>query len=259
MILPQLHPDDSELTGDPMLDDDEELKTGFADMDINIKKFYKEGIGVSQLTSSISFDDKTDEGCTTDVRGFVYHCRTWYKRASENNTLIVGTTMNGTQGYTKQDNHDYGPLKPCPCPKWGIRLTLANTFHGSTSTTPNPRHVLFPWHTAILDNDLTLEIPGQHDWEEVAKCHRDLEAPLRGVGGDAVTKDRPPFRFPAAVSMESSSALCDALIGRRKYKNPVIIMEAQIVLGKDDKVAMDYINQTRKRLVDNYLKCVQKV
>ena len=59
--------------------------------------------------------------------------------------------------------------------------------------------------------------------------------------------------------MESSSALCDALIGRRKWNDPFVIMEAQLVLGKDDEAAMKYIDETRKKLVDNYLRCVAKV
>ena len=103
---------------------------------------------------------------------------------------------------------------------------------------------------------MTLEIPGQHTWEEISQCHRDLVAPYRGVGGEVVTKDRPPFRFPAAISMESTSALCDALIGRRKWNNPIVIMEAHIVLGEDDVAAMDYVNRTRRKLVENYLKSV---
>jgi len=56
--------------------------------------------------------------------------------------------------------------------------------------------------------------------------------------------------------MESTSALCDALIGRRKWIDPMVIMEANIVLGKDDIAAMNYINQTRQKLVENYLRSV---
>jgi hypothetical protein len=257
-FIPQLSSDDG-LRDASMYGAHKQLKTGFEHMDINIKKFYEEGIGASQLTSSLSLDNETKDGCTVIVPQFFDRCPEWYEEACKNKTLQVGVTTNGTKGYTKQDRKKYGRPKPYPCPMWAIRLTLPNMFHGSTKTTPNQRRVLYPWHTAISEDHLTLEIPGQHDWEEVARCHRDLEAPLRGVGGDAVTKDRPPFRFPAAVPMESSSALCDALIGRRKWNDPVVIMEAQLVLGKDDEAAMKYMNETKKKLVDNYLRCVAKV
>ena len=57
--------------------------------------------------------------------------------------------------------------------------------------------------------------------------------------------------------MESSSALCDALLGRRRYTDPAVHREAQILLGDDDAAAMEYIQTTRAKLIDNYLKLVE--
>jgi hypothetical protein len=135
-------------------------------------------------------------------------------------------------------------------------LTHPGNLHGSTKITPRQRRVIYPWHTSIADNHKDLEIPGQHTWDELAACYRDLEAPSQGVGGESVTHSRPPFRFPAAVAMNSSSALCDALIGRRKWTDPSVIYEAGLVLGKDNDVATQYIAHTRQILITNYLKMV---
>ena len=230
--------------------------TGFEHMDINIDKFISDGIGVSQLTSSLSLDDETDDGCTVVVLGFFRHFLEWNQRRIERNAHPAGTTTDANKAYTKEDRNEFGRPVPQPCPAGGIRLTLPNMIHGSTKKTPKQRRVIYSWHTSIADDHQTLEIPGQHTWDEISRCHQDLIAPLRGVGGDLVTHDRPPFRFPAAISMESTSALCDALIGRRKWIDPMVIMEANIVLGKDDIAAMNYINQTRQKLVENYLRSV---
>jgi len=233
--------------------------TGFLHMDINIDKFLSDGVGASQLTSSISLDDELEDGCTVVVPGFWRHTLEWHTLRSERHARPAGTTTDASKSYTPQDEERFGKPIPCPCPAGGIRLTRPNIIHGSTKKTERQRRVIYSWHTSIADDHHELEIPGQLSWEEVAACHRDLEAPKRGVGGEPVVHDRPPFRFPAAVSMNSSTALCDALIGRRKYTDPLVIHEANILLGDDDQAALDYIRMARTKLVNNYLDSVRSM
>jgi hypothetical protein len=59
--------------------------------------------------------------------------------------------------------------------------------------------------------------------------------------------------------MESSSALSDALIGRRKWDDPMVIYEANLVLGTDDNAALQYVHETRQKLVHNYIRCVENM
>jgi hypothetical protein len=79
-----------------------------------------------------------------------------------------------------------------------------------------------------------------------------MKAPRRGVSGDTVSFSRPLSRFAAGVHMPSSSALSDALIGRRSYDDPEVLMERDILLGHDKDAAQQYINQTRTHLVANF-------
>jgi len=52
--------------------------------------------------------------------------------------------------------------------------------------------------------------------------------------------------------MPSSSALRDALIGRRSYEDPEVLMEGDIILGVDPAAAQQYISHTRNNLVANF-------
>ena len=91
------------------------------------------------------------------------------------------------------------------------------------------------------------------DWEEVAGCHRDLEAPSRGVGGDRPRHLLPPFRFPGAIWMESSYALGDALLGRRKWTDEEAISQRNMVLGDDDELARQFVGEARGKMVEKFL------
>jgi hypothetical protein len=170
------------------------------------------------------------------------------RRPSKNSS-----TTNAKKNYLPDDERDFGRPVPVPCLAFEVRITLPNIIHGSTNKTERQRRVIFPWHTSIQPDHTTLERPGQLTWEEVSRCHRDHQAPIRGVGGDLVSRDRPPYPFPAALSMNSSSALCDALIGRRRWDDPMVSMEKGMLLGTDDNAALTYVTRTRERLVENFL------
>ena len=77
-------------------------------------------------------------------------------------------------------------------------------------------------------------------------------APRRGVGGDTVSFSCPLYRFAAGIHMPSSSALSDALIGRRSWDDPEVLLERDILLGTDVQASYDYVRHTRKELVKNF-------
>lgn len=56
------------------------LRIGFLHMDINVRDYVKYGIGRDQLTSSVSLDDETPDGCTVLLPGFNHNCREWFDR-----------------------------------------------------------------------------------------------------------------------------------------------------------------------------------
>jgi hypothetical protein len=235
---------------------------GFLHMDINIKRRIESGIGANQLTTSVSFDDETDDGCTVLVPGFYHHAQAWYdqlKARGQLDRFNGRVTSASSDLYTRADKDAFGEPEPFPCQSGGVRITRSETIHGSTPRVLNRRRVAFPWHTAIQDDHETLEIPGQHTWSEIAVCHRDMIAPTRGVGGNSAGASRPKSPFPAGIQMPSISPLCDALIGRRRWTDPEVLEERDIVLGPDNELAMRYIQDMRLKAVDIFCSCFPKM
>src|SRR4030095_11236151 len=119
-----------------------------------------------------------------------------------------------------------------------LRITRSEIIHGSTGLAKTRRRVVYIWLTGIKEDHDKLDDENMLRWAEVVACHRDLVAPQRGGGGDKGGRALPPFRFPAAVYMESSYALGDALLGRRKWSDPEVLEQRDILLGNDDDAAL---------------------
>lgn len=150
------------------------------------------------------------------VPGFMLHIRQWNERVKEclNRASLTGHPTKGLKNYTLEDQKDFGIPQPSLCPAFGVRLTLSLVLHGSTAPATQLGRVIYPWFTAIQSDHETLEMPGQHSWSEVSNLYCDLEAPFIGVTGNSITQDKPPYRFPAAIKLDSVSPLLDELVGR---------------------------------------------
>jgi len=234
-------------------------RTGFLHLDLNIPDYIDFGRGGNIISSSISLDGEDHDGCTLVVPGFHRHIQSWHERRDDRGKHSAATTTDCSSRYRQEHRAIWGPPVAQPCPAFGLRLTRPEIIHGSTTTAPRRRRVIYTWHTGIHPDHLTLENPGNLDWNEVAACHRDLEAPVRGVGGEMPTHSVPPFRFPAALLMESSYALGDALLGRRKWNDPEVLLERDILLGADDNKANQYIAEKRRKLLSKFHKAFAKL
>jgi hypothetical protein len=119
--------------------------------------------------------------------------------------------------------------------------------------------VIYSGFTGILNDHATLEKRGMLSWQEVAACHRDLEAHSQGVNGEIPTHSQPPFRFPAAVYLESALALTNALVSYRKWTDIEILMERNILLGPNQSHSLAFIHEIRLRQVTNLKKAYNKL
>ena len=234
-------------------------RTGFLHLDINIDKYFSpQKTGLDQLTSSVSLDEEDDDNCTVVVPGFHNHVRKWHKRVKHRlGQTLGGSTTEGTHNYRAEYAKLYGYPKPIPCSPFGVRLSLPTILHGSSERATKTRRVIYPWFTAIGDDHEQLEMPGQHSWSDVARLHRDREAPERGVSGK-VAAGRPPYPFPAAVKLGSVSPLSDALVGRRRWDDDEVLLERDVLFGEDNDQALALLETVRKKLyaevVDGYAK-----
>ncbi len=233
--------------------------TAFLHLDLNMREFIRSSQGANILSSSISLDEEQKDTCTLVVPGFHRHIHEWHKRRVTRGEDSTGTTTNCNHQYRPEDRTEWGTPVACPCPAFGLRLTRPEIIHGSTPKCCRRRRVIYAWHTGIQSDHLTLENPGTLNWEGVAACHRDLEAPARGVGGEIPTHSVPPFRFPAAIYLESSYPLGDALLARRRWDDPEVVLERNILLGPDHDLALNYVEEKRKKMVKKFRKAFSKL
>ena len=114
--------------------------------------------------------------------------------------------------------------------------------------------VLQGWYCAIDDqhNLIGSDDDSTLTWSGIAACHRDLEAPDRDINGQTPWFGRPDYRFPGSVVLQSSSALGDALVGRRKWTDPQVVEERDVLLGSDREKSLRYVTAVRARLLARY-------
>jgi hypothetical protein len=227
--------------------------TGFLHIDLNIDEYDKNRQGVDRLTSSLSLSHENERNCTVVVPGFHKFIDSWLERMKQRRQKADNhgaSTIDGSKRYLPEDERDFGKAIPTPCPRFGLRFSLATIMHGSTPHADQDRYVIYAWHTRINPND-QLELFGQHSYSELRTCHLDMEAPTKGVSGDDVKKDRPPYPFPGNIHMKSSTALGDALIGRRTYDDWHVLKELCILFGSDDQKAKSYVKNGRRKLIEN--------
>jgi hypothetical protein len=238
-------------------------RTFFMHLDINLDEYFSsDQIGHDQLTSSVSLDNEDNMNCTCVVPGFTRHVKKWHQRVKNRLEIetMGGRKTEAAKNYTAEDAALFGSPQPCPCPAFSIRVTYPTILHGSSKAATITRKVVYPWYTAIQSDHETLEIPGQHTWSELAALHRDLEAPVCGVAGERISQARPPYRFPGAVMLASVSPLSDALVGRRRWTDPEVLHERNVLLGSDGVAALKLISEIRSSiyhaLIDAYQRLV---
>jgi hypothetical protein len=93
-------------------------------------------------------------------------------------------------------------------------------------------------------------------WSEVAACHRDMDAPTKGVNGDKPKHFTDQFK--PAILMETSYPLGDALLGKRKWIGEVLD-DRDVLLGPDDELAMRFVQEVRERLLDSFCRAFAKL
>jgi hypothetical protein len=97
-----------------------------------------------------------------------------------------------------------------------------------------------------------MENPNCMNWEELSRCHRDLVGPVKESLGDQPRKGVAGVRFPGAIPVRSAYSLPEALVGLKRWTDPDVIFERDILLGLKDHEALELAKNIRKQLVDTY-------
>jgi hypothetical protein len=91
-------------------------------------------------------------------------------------------------------------------------------------------------------------------WDDISRAHLKLDIPQKLPSGQSFIHNKPGFRYPAATKLDSSNAVCDALVGVRLWTNPQVLRECDILLGLDDDEIKRLVANIKVRLVEGYKK-----
>jgi len=110
----------------------------------------------------------------------------------------------------------------------------------------------FPWFVKVQDDHGELENIEGGSWVQVACANRDLTAPPGTAIGNHHRHRYPKARFPASVPLYGIGALPDALLGQRRWDDPLVIRDRNIMFGSD-KTAFDaYVQNYRATAVSKF-------
>ncbi|KAI9887442.1 MAG: hypothetical protein M1823_000779 [Watsoniomyces obsoletus] len=233
-------------------------KTGFFHLDLNVEDYVRTRKGGNIVQGSVSLDDETIDGCTLLVPGFHRHIDAWWARvrkrkADKGEDPPTGFTTNiGTGVYTAEDKEEFGRFIPVPCTKGSIRISRPEIVHGSTAVSTLRRRTIFPWFTGIREDHETLDNEESERWSELSAYHRDLIPCMKTPSGySSGVYGRPETKFPAAIRLQSTSAIGDALIGARRWDDASVIKERNVLFGRDEEASWEFVRLARQRILSN--------
>jgi hypothetical protein len=229
-------------------------KTGFLHLDINVAEYLRAGQGANLISSGLALDDEDEHGCTVIVPGFHHHIAAWHERVRARGQESGAAATNCMSSYTAEDRERWGGPQPVPCRAFDVRLTHPAVMHGSTGLSTQPRRSLFGWMLGVDAAHDRLDVPRTPSWGQVAADHRDGGIPRVQPNGLSLRHAVPDGGFPATVLLRGISPLADALVGARRWTDPEVMRERDILLGDDDEKAWALVHEIRQRLVEGYLR-----
>lgn len=240
----------------------------FQHIDINVPKYIECARGANRIQTSLTLSEEHKDECTYVIPGFHKNIVSWWsdvtKRYEGKNTLVAkklqdhrSNCLKTSDCYSPADIKKYGKPVPALCGPGDIRISRPEIMHGSGSKETNgiatqKRIVVNPWFVGIQEDHSTLDVPESGSWEFLAACHRDLCATKATPSGQVNVHGLPPYPFPASVPVRGISALSDALVGLRRWDDPIVLLERDLLLGEDDESALIYVEGCRRRAQKTY-------
>lgn len=237
--------------------------TYFQHLDLNLPRYVECERGRNRIQTSLTLSPETEQNCTMVVPGFHNVIKDWWRDVEARGQGLTksgkphkGNCTKTNEIYSKADEQKYGKLVPCVCGPGDIRVSRPEILHGSTANkdgyAESQRWVVNPWFVGIQDDHETLDVPESGTWASIAQTHRDLLATNGTPSGQTNIHGRPMERFPASVALRNISALSDALIGLRRWDDPQVLADRDILLGSDDRASWRFVQDCRVRLKAAY-------
>ena len=214
-------------------------QTAFRHIDLNVREMISGARGINQIQGTLSLDDEKNDDCTEIVPGMhkTGKLQHWMELLQQRGQPM---TDGRVQNITKEvlSPQDLKTLKTqwekVPCKALQVRVSMPHLPHGAIGPSQRVRRTMLPWFVGIAPNHEALEGKEGGKWSELSEAHRDMVAPPRTPSGLANKYAIIPYRFPASVRLQGLGPVSDALVGQRKWTDPEVIQEQQIIFGNPD-------------------------
>ncbi len=101
------------------------------------------------------------------------------------------------------------------------------------------------WYVAIQDDHSILDTTESGNQDLLSKLYRDLETPDLSSSGKLNIYIKTPYVFSSAIRINNLGALSDALLKQRKWTDPQVFRERNIILGNDRAAAQEFFLKQR--------------
>ncbi|KAJ5552094.1 hypothetical protein N7494_001472 [Penicillium frequentans] len=235
--------------------------TQFHHIDINVPRFLATGRGANSIQGSVSLSDENPQNCTEILPGFHHQLRSFW-------TDLQARVDEGhsKSKLTNGQIHGWDPLwspeaaqryqvdwTPQVCRFGDARITMATIPHGSTGPATMQRRTMLPWYVSIQADHEQLEFFEGGTWSQLSAAHRDLLPGPSTPSGHPVMYGKVPYAFPAALPISGTSAISDALVGRHRWDNPLVIASLRVLFGSNRDQARELIMCQRQTAITQFL------
>lgn len=236
--------------------------THSASVSVDIDKYLKRnaaGLG-DDIKAFVAIDDEDPQNCNAYVSRFHLKetVREWWNMLRDREaelglderTLRISrdTIVLDRDNWGDREDAKFGGFRQQSCQAGDVLLAHETLPELMTGPATRVRRLMFPSYKAITGPGHR-RIKGKdlhtRSWEMIADANRDLK-PL-GLGS------RFPFAFPVNVRIYAGDPLAEAIIGLRRWDDPVVIKRRDDLLGFDDDESEYVIQEQRRHLRQQYI------
>jgi hypothetical protein len=243
-------------------------KTFFRHIDMNIDEAIQTGRGLNMIQGSVSLTSEDTRNCTQVVPGLHKpdKLRAWMQLLKGRKGAALKSNFIHAikdQHFTQEDAVKLGLSywTSVPCERGEVRITHPALPHGSTGPMEIDRKTILPWFVEIQEDHSMLEVPEGGTWEELSAAHRDLTMAPKSPSGKPNIYGGIPYTFPASCAITTGSAVSDALLGRRKYTDVMVVAELYELFGKRATLqsALALIERQEEVAIESLVECWEQV
>ncbi|THC90055.1 hypothetical protein EYZ11_010485 [Aspergillus tanneri] len=211
------------------------------------------GKGVSDLRSTISLPANSCHQTVRLVPGFHRHLLEWLAERIEQPTNDSYRQQYSTNlTYDESSEYRFGCHRDIILHHGDLILTLPQILRWSKTFSAN--NLLNISQSGLDDNFETLDGGCDGTWTRLAIAGNYHKLSDQYLGANEGWQDSGTFRHGLEdhCRIGSLSAVGEATLGRRQWRDPKVIQERNLILGRDSTTALGHVRQVREHLAAEF-------